>query len=58
MEKITTQFTTHEEAEQWADENNYIIIMSSLSNGFITLLVIKKDWYNDTHKCSRAWTLS
>jgi len=43
MEKITTQFTTHEEAMQWADENNYIIIMSILSNGFINLIVIKKD---------------
>lgn len=41
METIKTQFTTHEEAEEWAIKEGYTIIMSSLKDGHVSLMVTK-----------------
>jgi hypothetical protein len=40
METIATEFSTHEEAQLWADNNNKVIIMSALKDGKIHLTVI------------------
>lgn len=41
MKKIKTEFTTHEEANEWAERNGYTVIMSALTvEGVVQLTVI------------------
>ena len=42
MEKIETQFSTHDAACEWAEEQGLTVIMASLKDGKVTLIVTSK----------------